>query len=148
MICAKCRDSKFEINECENTIHLIRTLESKYRIDVLNFYPVCFCSKTLVFALRIVETKNSILDKVIIKEIPSVYKKIILYHNKKLKEFFEIKSFATPLIESNLRNTNYELIVKFNPDSKYINKDIDLIKAKTQRLVNYYTLYKTVGGKL
>ena len=43
--------------------------------------------------------------------------------NKKLKEFFEIKSFATPLIESNLRNTNYELIVKFNPESKYINKD-------------------------
>ena len=43
--------------------------------------------------------------------------------NKKLKEFFEIKSFATPLIESNFRSTNYELIVKFNPESKYINKD-------------------------
>ena len=35
-----------------------------------------------------------------------------------------------------------------NSENLYINKDIDLIKAKTQRLVNYYTLYKTVGGKL
>ena len=30
----------------------------------------------------------------------------------------------------------------------YINKNIDLTKAKTIRLVNYYTLYKTVGGKI
>ena len=35
-----------------------------------------------------------------------------------------------------------------NSENMYINKDMDLTKAKTQRLVNYYTLYKTVGGKL
>ena len=35
-----------------------------------------------------------------------------------------------------------------NSENLYINKDIDLTKAKTRRLVNYYTLYKTVGGKL
>ena len=33
-------------------------------------------------------------------------------------------------------------------ENQYINKDMDLTKAKTQRLVNYYTLYKTVGGKI
>ena len=35
-----------------------------------------------------------------------------------------------------------------NSENIYINKDMDLTKAKTRRLVNYYTLYKTVGGKL
>ncbi|MBQ2644417.1 TolC family protein [bacterium] len=35
-----------------------------------------------------------------------------------------------------------------NSKNLYISKDMDLTKAKTQRLVNYYTLYKTVGGKL
>ncbi|MGN0031371.1 MAG: TolC family protein [Candidatus Gastranaerophilaceae bacterium] len=35
-----------------------------------------------------------------------------------------------------------------NSENSYINKDMDLTKAKTQRLVNYYTLYKTVGGKI
>ncbi len=35
-----------------------------------------------------------------------------------------------------------------NSENQYINKDMDLTKAKTQRLVNYYTLYKTAGGKI
>ncbi len=35
-----------------------------------------------------------------------------------------------------------------NSENLYINKDMDLAKAKTQRLVNYYTLYKTAGGKI
>ena len=35
-----------------------------------------------------------------------------------------------------------------NSENMYINRDMDLTKAKTRRLVNYYTLYKTVGGKL
>ncbi len=35
-----------------------------------------------------------------------------------------------------------------NSENIYISKNMDLTKAKTQKLVNYYTLYKTVGGKL
>ena len=35
-----------------------------------------------------------------------------------------------------------------NSENLYINKDMDLTRAKTRKLVNYYTLYKTVGGKL
>lgn len=35
-----------------------------------------------------------------------------------------------------------------NSENQYINKNMNLTKAKTQRLVNYYTLYKTAGGKL
>ena len=35
-----------------------------------------------------------------------------------------------------------------NSENLYINKDMDLTRAKTRKLVNYYTLYKTVGGKI
>lgn len=35
-----------------------------------------------------------------------------------------------------------------NSQNSYINKDMDLTKAKIRRLVNYYTLYKTTGGKI
>lgn len=35
-----------------------------------------------------------------------------------------------------------------NSENIYINKNIDLTKAKTQKLINYYTLYKAVGGKI
>ena len=45
------------------------------------------------------------------------------YFNKKLKDFLDIKTFSTPFDESNIRLNNYELIVKFNQQSKYINKD-------------------------
>ena len=33
-------------------------------------------------------------------------------------------------------------------ENSYMNQDMDLTKAKSQRLVNYYTLYKTLGGKI
>ena len=45
------------------------------------------------------------------------------YFNKKLKDFLDIKAFSTPFDESNIRLNNYELVVKFNQQSKYINKD-------------------------
>ena len=35
-----------------------------------------------------------------------------------------------------------------NSENIYVNKDMDLTKAKTRKLVNYYTLYKAVGGKI
>ena len=52
-------------------------------------------------------------------------------YNKKLKDYLDIKKFSTPFDESNIRlNNNYELIVKFNQQSKYINKDtFDLNKC-------------------
>lgn len=40
-------------------------------------------------------------------------------------------------------NTQYKI-----SENQYLNNNMDLTKAKTQRIVNYYTLYKTVGGKI
>ena len=43
--------------------------------------------------------------------------------NKKLKDFFEMKNFSIPLKDTKLAYNKYEVHVKFNPESKYINKD-------------------------
>ena len=45
------------------------------------------------------------------------------YFNKKLKDFLDIKAFSTPFDDSNIRLNNYELVLKLNQQSKYINKD-------------------------
>lgn len=42
-----------------------------------------------------------------------------------------------------ISNTQY-----LNAKNQYINNDMNFTRAKAQRIVNYYTLYKTVGGKI
>jgi len=58
----------------------------------------------------------------------------------------EIKNFNNAdkmLARGVISKTQY-----LNSENQYISKDMDLIKAKTAKLVNYYTLYKAAGGKL
>ena len=76
----------------------------------------------------------------------------IVKHDTEVENKTKDKLF---LETQNLKNTekmlNRGVVSKsqyLNSKNLYISKDMDLTKAKTQRLVNYYTLYKTVGGKL
>ena len=64
--------------------------------------------------------------------------------NEKLKlEAINLNSADKMLSRGVISKSQY-----LNSENRYITKDMDLTKAKTQRLVNYYTLYKTVGGKI
>ena len=64
--------------------------------------------------------------------------------NEKLKlETINLNSADKMLSRGVISKSQY-----LNSENRYISKDMDLTKAKTQRLVNYYTLYKTVGGKI
>ena len=64
--------------------------------------------------------------------------------NEKLKlEATNLNSADKMLSQGVISKSQY-----LNSENRYISKDMDLTKAKTQRLVNYYTLYKTVGGKI
>ena len=64
--------------------------------------------------------------------------------NEKLKlETINLNSADKMLSQGVISKSQY-----LNSENRYISKDMDLTKAKTQRLVNYYTLYKTVGGKI
>ncbi len=64
--------------------------------------------------------------------------------NEKLKlEAINLNSADKMLSRGVISKSQY-----LNSENRYITKDMDLTKAKTQRLVNYYTLYKTAGGKI
>lgn len=58
-------------------------------------------------------------------------------------EFKNLNSADKMLSRGVISKTQY-----LNSQNQYINKNIELVKAKTQGLVNYYTLYKTAGGKI
>jgi hypothetical protein len=62
---------------------------------------------------------------------PFINKKNFSTYNKKLKEFLEIENFSEPLSAIQKDMSDYEIIVQFNEDSKYINKktfDLDYFK--------------------
>ena len=64
--------------------------------------------------------------------------------NEKLKlEAMNLNNADKMLSQGVISKSQY-----LNSENLYISKDMASTKAKTQRLVNYYTLYKTVGGKL
>ena len=64
--------------------------------------------------------------------------------NEKLKlEAINLNSADKMLNQGVISKSQY-----LNSENLYISKDMASTKAKTQRLVNYYTLYKTVGGKI
>ena len=76
----------------------------------------------------------------------------IIKHDTNIeKQTKEKLNLETKNLKSADKMLNHGVISKtqyLNSENSYINKDMDLTKAKTQRLVNYYTLYKTVGGKI
>ena len=64
--------------------------------------------------------------------------------NEKLKlEAINLNSADKMLNQGVISKSQY-----LNSENLYISKDMASTKAKTQRLVNYYTLYKTTGGKI
>ena len=62
---------------------------------------------------------------------------------KLLSEDKNLDSANTMLKRGVISKTQY-----LKSENSYMNQDMDLTKAKSQRLVNYYTLYKTLGGKI
>ena len=56
-------------------------------------------------------------------KIPFLDSKHFSTYSKKLKKFLEIEDFSSPLSSIQTDISDYEIIVQFNPDSKYINKE-------------------------
>lgn len=80
----KFLDSNFDIN----LLNVIKKINDYYKIDVINYYPVCFCNKTLVIALRIVNNNHICLKSVKEEEISNVYKPLVEYHRKYFKMLY------------------------------------------------------------
>lgn len=74
------RENKF-ISENENfdILNKINYFNHKYKLDITNFYPVCFCNKTLVIALK-TNFCNTVLKKYNKESIKKEYQELIKFH--------------------------------------------------------------------
>lgn len=85
-------------NEKFDMLEKINELNNKYKLEITNFYPVCFCSNTLIIALK---TNILTQDSELIK-----YKRLIQYHKK---------NYSTLFVSSNIKQ-------EINMSLKYINR--------------------------
>lgn len=85
-------DEKFDMLE------KIKELNNKYKLEITNFYPVCFCLNTLVIAL-----KTNIL---ILNGESEKYQKLIQYHKE---------NYSTLFVSSNIKQ-------EIDMSLKYINR--------------------------
>ena len=63
---------------------------------------------------------------------PFIDSKHFLTYSKKLKEFLEVENLSCPLSDIQKDIKDYEIVVQFNPESKYINKktfDLDYFES-------------------
>ena len=92
-------DNKFiEANDNINILNYIKFLNKQYKVKIINFYPVCFCGKTLVIALRTDNMKSSYLKIVKYDNINRKYKELILYHKLNFTTLFLSSSIKKEIL--------------------------------------------------
>lgn len=112
------KDKLVESNTCFNILGVVKKLKREYKLDIINYYPVCFCKKTLVMAFRIISNDHTYLQKIDFDKIPLKYKKVIEYHRKK----FEMSYISTNVNKEIEMSQKYIRRYKFH--KKYIKKYI------------------------
>ena len=92
-------DNKFiDTNDNLNILNFIKDLNKLYKIKIMNFYPVCFCDKTLIIALRTENIKNSFLKVIKYDRISKKYKELILYHKLNFTTLFLSSSIKKEIL--------------------------------------------------
>ena len=100
------KDNEF-ISTKENfeILDKINFLNCKYKLDITNFYPVCFCNKSLVIALK-TNSCNANLEKYNKENFNKEYQELINYHQL---------NFLTLFVSSNVKK-------EISMGRKYINR--------------------------
>ena len=82
-------DNNEFITEKENVdvLEKINFLNHKYKLEITNFYPVCYCTKTLVIALK-TEPTNTTLKKYTKECLKYEYQQLINYHKNQYFTLF------------------------------------------------------------
>ena len=69
-------------NDQKHNFDLIKKVSKTYKLNIVNYYPVCYCKSTLVIALRIVADSSTKLTGVETDSVPFIYKKLVDFHKK------------------------------------------------------------------
>lgn len=117
-----------DIDYSINILDMIKLLNKEFNLAIINYYPVCFCEKTLIIALRTLSNNQSCLNKVSFKKVPNKYKKIIDYH----KINFE-KSYLSKNVNNEIQMSQ-RYINRYKFHEKFIKKYIltDKIRKKNE----------------
>lgn len=75
------KNNKFiTTNEDIYILDFIKNLNLTYKLEICNYYPICFCQETLVLGVRSSIVSKSLLKRIKYNQINKTYKKLIDYH--------------------------------------------------------------------
>lgn len=111
-------DKFIEIEDIFNILDIIQNFNHQYKLEIINFYPVCFCGSTLVLAL-----KTNIVDCVKLSkrskdDLNLKYQELINYH---------IREYSVLFVSSNVSkeiNTSQKYINRYKFHERFIKKYI------------------------
>ena len=86
-----------DCSKSDSILDIVRNMSKSFNLDVINYYPVCFCNKTLVLAFRVSNVENSSLNRVPIYSIPEKYKKIVKYHRENFEMLYLSKNVSNEI---------------------------------------------------
>lgn len=135
------KDNEFlSMDKNINILKVIDKFNKKYLLEIINYYPVCICNKTLVIALRTEHVGSSKLHVVKYNQIDKNYQKLIKYHRT---------NFATLFVSSNVKqeiNMSRKYIKRYKFHENYIKKYLLTEKLRKKDEFNSL-LYKLLPDK-
>lgn len=106
--------SKFlDFNDQKHNLDLIKKVSKTYKLNIVNYYPVCYCKSTLVIALRIVADSSTKLKGVETDSVPFIYKKLVDFHKKNYEMLYLSSSVSKEIKMSQKYIGRYKFHDKF-----------------------------------
>ena len=109
------KDKFIEYDIEDSMLNIVNIISKKFKIDVINYYPICLCNKTIIIGLRIKNDISSSLNRLSVEDIPDKYKEIVEYHRNSFEMFY----FSSTVMEeikmsrrNKLRYKIHEKIIK------------------------------------
>ncbi len=124
------------LDELDNILEFINKVSTKFTIKVSNYYPVCYCKKTLVIALRIDSTNSTSLNRLKYEELDEKYKQLCKYH---------LDNFSTLYVSTNIEkeiSMSRKYINRYKFHEKFIKKY--LLTNKKRRKEEFRDLIKSL----
>ena len=103
--------------ESINILDKIEELNHKHKLEITNFYPVCFCNQTLVIALK-TDITNTNLNRINKDKLILKYHQLINYHKNNYFTLFVSSNVKTEMKMSQKYINRYKFHV--NVVKKYI----------------------------
>ena len=102
-----------QINEDIEILETIYNFNKSYKLEIINFYPICLCRETLVIALRTNNVSNSNLEIVNYNDVDKKYQKLITYHKLNYATLFVSSSIQKEITMSQKYIRRYKFHEKF-----------------------------------